>query len=57
MGPIGPFNRKINHLEQQLAQVQAENTHLKLENKHLKALIKQGIEQTEAQILQLPPLK
>jgi hypothetical protein len=42
---------KIKQLEEQLAKVQAENNHLKLENKHLKALIKQD-QETEAKILQ-----
>jgi regulator of replication initiation timing len=42
---------RIKQLEQQLAQVQTENSNLKLENKHLKALISQD-ERTEAKVIQ-----
>jgi hypothetical protein len=45
---------KIKQLEEQLAKAQSENNNLKLENKHLKALVKQDHE-TEAKTLQ--PLK
>jgi hypothetical protein len=45
---------RIKQLEEQLAKSQAENNNLKLENKHLKALIKKDHE-TETKILQ--PLK
>ena len=47
---------KIKQLEKQLTQVRAENNNLKLENKHLKALISQD-QRTEAKILQLLPWK
>ena len=42
---------KIKNLEEKLAKVQAENNHLKLENKHLKALIQQE-QETEAKVIQ-----
>ena len=47
---------RIKQLEEQLAKVQTENNNLKLENKHLKSLIKKD-QKTEAKILQLPPFK
>jgi len=42
---------RIKQLEEQLVQVQTENSNLKLENKHLKALIQQD-ERTEAKVIQ-----
>ena len=42
---------RIKQLEQQLTQVQAENSNLKLENKHLKTLIQQD-QETEAKVIQ-----
>ena len=42
---------KIKQLEEQIIQIQAENSNLKLENKHLKALIKQD-QKTEAKVIQ-----
>jgi len=47
---------KIKQLEEQLAKVQAENNYLKLENKHLKSLIRKD-QATEAKILQPLPWK
>jgi hypothetical protein len=47
---------KIKYLEEQMKQVQTENNNLKLENQHLKSLIKQD-QETEAKILQPPPFK
>jgi regulator of replication initiation timing len=47
---------RIKQLEKQLAKFQAENTHLKLENKHLKTLVQQD-QETETKIIQSPPLK
>jgi len=47
---------RIKQLEKQLTQVQAKNNHLKLENKHLKTLIRKD-HKTEAKILQPLPWK
>ena len=47
---------KIKNLEEQLAQVQAENSNLRLENKHLKALVRQD-QETEAKVIQPLPFK
>lgn len=47
---------KIKQLEKELAKVQAENNNLKLENKHLKILIRKD-QETEAKILQPLPFK
>ena len=47
---------KIKVLEGQLKQVQTENNNLKLENKHLKTLIRKD-QETEAKILQPLPFK
>jgi hypothetical protein len=47
---------RIKQLEKELAKVQAENNHLKLENKHLKTIIKQD-QETENKILQISPFK
>ena len=47
---------RIKQLEEQLVQVQTENSNLKLENKHLKALIQQD-ERTEAKVIQPLPFK
>jgi len=43
---------KIKDLEKQLARIQTENSNLKLENKHLKGLIRQE-QETEAKMVQL----
>lgn len=45
---------KIRNLEEQLAKVQTENTNLRSENKHLKALVQQSTK-TEAKIIQQLP--